>query len=34
MWDRHALDTFNPDLNYLALGLALVLKTPFLPVPE
>jgi predicted MFS family arabinose efflux permease len=23
VWDRHALDTFNPDLNYLALGLVL-----------
>jgi ABC-2 type transport system permease protein len=23
MWDRHALDTLNPDVNYLALGLAL-----------
>jgi hypothetical protein len=23
-WDRHALDTFNPDVNYVALGLAQV----------
>jgi hypothetical protein len=26
MWDRHALDTFNPDLNYLALGLVLIAR--------
>jgi hypothetical protein len=23
MWDRHALDTFNPDVNYAALRLVL-----------